>query len=78
MATAEDEAAVVEAASVATASVAADAAEAEGGAVPAATPPKRRLRGRASATCGGDEDQVVIHLLRQRIAIAADPVYNIT
>lgn len=53
--TAEDAAVAVEAASVVMASVAADVAEREDGVVPAATPPRRRPRGRASATCGGDE-----------------------
>lgn len=53
--TAEDAAVAVEAASVVMASVAADVAEGEAGVVPAATPPKRRPRGRASATCGGGE-----------------------
>lgn len=54
--TAEDEAVVVEVASVAMASAAAAEADPEVVAVPAATPPKRRPRWRASATCGGDED----------------------
>lgn len=76
----EDEAVVVEVASVAMASVAADvvAPEAVTAAVPAVTLPRRRPRGRVSATYGGDEDWVVAQALKQRTAAAADPVYNIT
>ena len=53
--TVEDGAVVVEAVSAAMASVAADVVDPEVVVVPAATLPRRRLRGRVSATCGGDE-----------------------
>lgn len=78
--TVEDEAVVVEVASEATASVVVDvvAPEVVTVAVPAVTLPRRRPRGRVSATFGGDEDWVLAHALKQRTAIVADPVYNIT
>lgn len=78
--TVEDEAVVVEVVSEAMASVAVDvvAPEVVTEAVPAVTLPRRRPRGRVSATCGGDEDWVVAQALKQRTAVVADPVYNIT
>lgn len=77
--TVEDAAAVVEVASEATASVVVDvvAPEVVTVAVPAVTLPRRRPRGRVSATYGGDEDWVLAQALQQRTAVA-DPVYNIT
>lgn len=78
--TVEDEAVDVAVASEAMASVDVDAVAPEAVivAVPAVTLPRRRPRGGANATYGGDEDWVVAQALKQRTAVVADPVYNIT
>lgn len=76
--TAEDEVVAVEAASVAMASVAVDVVAPGAGAAPAVMLPRRRPRGRASATCGGDEDWVMVQALKRRTVAIAVPVYNIT
>ena len=75
-----DVAVVVEVAFEAMASVAADvvAPEAVTVAVPAVTLPRRRPRGRVSATCGGDEDLVVAQAFQHRTATVAHPLYSIT
>lgn len=77
--TVEDVDVAVEVVSEAMASVAVDAVapEATTGAAPAVMLPRRRPRGRVSATCGGDEDRAKVQVLKQQTIAIAVPVYNI-